>query len=174
MRRIAIAVMLAGFLFTTLSIRAAGIDLLIDAVGFLLIFNAARWLAKLGDRFTPCIPLCLGLLAVAALQLFLQGTALAVLGAVRAAGEAALYLLLWRGFASAPDMGGTPGRRAALAAVFGANALAAAAAGLLALTGPAAAMGIAQNILLATHLALYGLLLWAAVISGDRRAEPKN
>lgn len=98
MRKVSAGIILAGFVFVFFALPFAGIDLLIDAVGFLLIFNGVRPLARLNRAFRPCPALSLGLTAVAALQLFTAGWAALCLGLLRAAGQAALCLLLGHGF----------------------------------------------------------------------------
>ena len=100
MQKTAVGVMLAGFVLAFFSLYAFGLDLLIDAVGFLLVFNSARALAVWAAPFKPASAVALGLVAVAAAQLFfMSGVPAVVLGVLRGAGLAALYLLFSAGFA---------------------------------------------------------------------------
>lgn len=123
MRKTAVGIILAGFLFIFIRLSFMGIDLLIDAVGFLLLFNGARALQKIGraeaagllpvsganaagEAARPPATLGFGaaqicaiiLIIVSALQLFLLGVPGVVAGILRAAGETALLFFLLRGF----------------------------------------------------------------------------
>lgn len=98
MRKPAIALLLAGAVFTVFTVPFAGIDLFIDAVGFLLMFNALRALRLLEPGFGPGAFLCLVLVPVAALQLFLGGVAGAALWLLRGLAAGVLCLLMARGF----------------------------------------------------------------------------
>lgn len=178
MRRTALIIMTAGFLFLldTASITVAGIDLLLDPVGFLLIFNAVRPLKKYGDRFGPCIPLSLALVALSAVQLFLTaGLAAAVVAALRYAGQGALLLCLALGLAALPGVRRSRAKTIALWAVAAVNALACLAMAVLfpayllaAGTGYSLA-GWPAGALLAAQLALPALLLWLAFTQSDER-----
>lgn len=155
MRKTAILILLAGFVFTSFAVEAAGIDLLIDSVGFLLAFNGMRGLARAQPGFAPGGAVCLGLVAVSALQLFCSGAVLAALSVARALGEAALYLLLLRGFWRM--LGNkSPARRPAAAAL-GLNAAAAPSAALMKLLWPQAARA-ASGLLLGSHLLMLAAL----------------
>jgi hypothetical protein len=92
----AIGLMLAGFGFIFFTVTAGDLDILIDAVGFLLIFNGVLALRKTHKKlFGGACLLCLPLVAVACLQLFfIFGTAPLLLLGLRAVLEALLYLLL--------------------------------------------------------------------------------
>lgn len=99
MRKTAQGIMLAGFVFVFFALPFAGVDLLIDAVGFLLVWNGLAALQKLDKTFGAAPLVCLALVAVAAAQLFFEGAAAQVLRAVRVAGEVVLYWQMLKGFA---------------------------------------------------------------------------
>lgn len=162
MRKTAIAIMLVGFVFAFFSVRLAGVDLLIDAVGFLLVFNGVRPLQKSLPGFGQSSWCALALVLVSALQLFLGGFALLILGLLRSALEVALYLMLMGGFSRLLQAEGRgralPLWRAAallcaLAAVFSAL--------LLFVTLPALA---ATLVLALLHLPLLLALVWLALL----------
>lgn len=96
----AIGLMVAGFLFTFYSIPVAGVDILIDAVGYLLLFNAAGALKKLGERrhFKLAPALSFLLVLYSAVQMFLYGGTAVLAGVPRALLELLLFLSLGRGF----------------------------------------------------------------------------
>lgn len=171
MRKTATLLILVGLLFTTLTLPFSGIDLLLDPVGFLLIFNGARPLAKYGDRFGPCVPLSILLIAASAVQLFLTGTPLVVAGLLRALAEAALYLLLLRGYARLARRRKGNGMAAVLAAGFALAALATLAQAALGFIAWAPAPAFAWG-LLAARLAAPAALLWPAFTLDDTRPAP--
>lgn len=166
MRRTALAIMLAGFAFTFFSIPAAGIDLLIDAVGFLLVFNSLRPLKKLWPAFGPSPWVCLFLVAVSALQLFFTGEVSLVLTVLRAAGECLLFVFLARGLFAMARVTAHARLAPAVAACAALNAVGAAFSGLLPFMAVPAA--IAGAVLLACHVALLGALLALALASGHK------
>lgn len=131
MQRIALLVIFSGFCFAYLTIPFAGIDLLIDAVGFLVVFNGLRFLGKLYQpHFRGGKLASLVLVVVSALQLFLkEGLAAGTLAYVRAGMEVLLYFYLLLAFWAVLGQIGRPRLRGALAAVLG---LAIAATGLAA------------------------------------------
>lgn len=123
MRRTAVGILLAGFVFIFFIIPFMGIDLLIDAVGFLLLFNGARALQKIGRAeaegllpgtntgllppasfgFGAAQPLAIILVGLSAVQLFVGvSTGMAsgggIIGIARAVLEILLFLSLLRGF----------------------------------------------------------------------------
>lgn len=162
MRRTAIAIMLVGFVFVFFSVEFRGIDLLIDAVGFLAIFNAVRPFEKTMPGFGKSTWCAIALTVLAAGQLFFGGTVYLVLSLLRAAGEILLFLWLMRGFA---QMLVRDGRRQLAPLVYGAFALnvAASAFGAVLLFVPLA--GLAVTIVLAVvHLLLVALLLRLALL----------
>lgn len=79
----ALGLCLAGLVFAFGTLQVAGIDILVDAVGWLLVFNGLRPLEKPGGGIGPRAFLCLGLVGASATQLFSLG-----------AGPAWLFLLL--------------------------------------------------------------------------------
>lgn len=91
--------MLAGFVFVFFALPFAGVDLLIDAVGFLLVWNGLAALQKLDKAYGAAPVVCLMLVAVSAAQLFFRGTAGQALQAVRVVGELVLYWQMLKGFA---------------------------------------------------------------------------
>lgn len=109
----AVAILLAGFVFAFFQLPFAGIDLLLDPVGFLLVFNGANGLRKLagaeGRGFGPACGVALALVALTAVQLFAGGAVADVLPALRGGLEAALFYLLYRGFAALLEGSGRPG-----------------------------------------------------------------
>lgn len=95
MTAIIMGIMLVGFSFTFFALPFAGIDLLIDAVGYLLIFNAVRPLRKLYPAFKGSVSTSLLLVVVSSLELFFPW---GPLYAIRAMADAFLLLCLARGF----------------------------------------------------------------------------
>ncbi len=69
----AIVVLCAGLLFVFFSIQFMGIDLLIDAVGWVLIFNGIRILERPGGGIGPKAALCIVLAVAGGALLFLKG-----------------------------------------------------------------------------------------------------
>lgn len=162
MRKTALAIMLVGFVFVFFSIPLAGIDLLIDAVGFLLIFNGVRPLEKTLPGFGKASWCAILLTVLAAVQLFFGGTVYLVLSLLRAAGEVLLFLWMMRGFARMLQSE----NRARLAQLtYAAFALNIAASALVAVmlfvTLPTLAMAI---VLAAVHLLLLALLVRLALL----------
>lgn len=118
MRRIAAGILLAGFVFIFFRVPVLGIDILIDAVGFLLLFNGARALQKMEraeaalcapDLFTPpafafgaAQPIAIALVALSAAQLFAGavtglGSGGGIVGIARGVLEILLFACLLRG-----------------------------------------------------------------------------
>ncbi len=107
--KIATGLILAGLVFVFFTVPFMGIDLLMDPVGFVFIFNGARALARLAQAaagpgggktaFGPAWVLALVLLALSLPQIFVAGgPAATVLGIARIVLQAALCLLLAAGF----------------------------------------------------------------------------
>ncbi len=97
--RNAVIVMLAGFVFATFSLRVAGFDVLLDPVGWLLVFNGVRPIEKPGGGLGLRAILCLGLLALSAAQLFVAAEGVAiVLLLLRDVLEFLFFILLARPF----------------------------------------------------------------------------
>ncbi|MDL2254151.1 hypothetical protein LJC49_08835 [Ruminococcaceae bacterium OttesenSCG-928-I18] len=93
--RNAIGILLAGFVLALFTIELAGIDILLDAVGWLLVFNGVRPLERPEGGIGPRAALALGLVAVSALQLFFtEGMPAVVLAGARAGLEIVFFLLL--------------------------------------------------------------------------------
>ncbi len=95
MQKTALWVVFGGFCFVFLAVPVAGLDILIDAVGYLVVFNALRFLGKLypGRCFKVSAVLSLVLVAVCAPQLFIkEGSLVLWLAAARAGLEIGLYL----------------------------------------------------------------------------------
>ena len=156
MQKTAVGVTLAGFVLAFFSLYAFGLDLLIDAVGFLLVFNGARALAVWAAPFKPASAVALGLVAVAAAQLFfVAGVPALVLGALRGVGLAVLYLLFAGGFATLFEAG----RQKRLAAFAKAVFWLAAAGSLLALVWP-----LGGVVLTVTQSFVLILLLFACIL----------
>lgn len=165
MRKIPLGVLFAGYLFVLFAIPAFGIDLLIDAVGYLIIFNALRFLSKLYPKFAPAVPVSLVLTLAAAAHLVLQmyGTTLALFIWLLPLLDAVLLALLLRGFAHMFHREGPKPALVATLVVFPANILwplvhAAAAAGQ---NPPPAWPATAQLVL---HLLLAAALGWFAFL----------
>lgn len=167
MQKTAVGVMLAGFVLAFFSIEAFGMDLLIDAVGWLLVFNAARALAVWDKGFKPASWLALGLVGVSALQLFFMAGALAlVLGVLRVAGQAALFLLLAGGFARLFAAGGQKRLAPVARAVFWLGA-ACCAAMLLPASVPAGLSLAAAVLLTCSQIFMVFLLFFACILPGS-------
>ncbi|MDL2324229.1 hypothetical protein LJC61_03635 [Ruminococcaceae bacterium OttesenSCG-928-A16] len=119
MRRIAAAIVLVGFAFAFFTLPFAGVDILIDAVGFLLVWNGVRALQKKDAVYRFAAPCSLVLVAIAAAQVFLGGGVAAyavqsglagwVLQGLRLAAEGLLYWQLLAGFARLAKAGQRPG-----------------------------------------------------------------
>lgn len=89
---------LVGFAVVYFTIPFLGIDILIDAVGFLLVFNGLLAL-KRQQRLFLFAPQCSMVLVVAAAaQLFASGWLLMALGICRVIAECVLYWQMMRGF----------------------------------------------------------------------------
>ena len=97
MRKTSLMILLAGFVFIYFTLPFSGIDLLIDAVGFLLIRNGLRGLQKTGVTLGPAVSICLVLVAIAAGQLFVGGIFIVILAVLRAMAEASLLFFLMQG-----------------------------------------------------------------------------
>lgn len=89
MHRTAIGILLIGFVFIFFRLDFAGVDLLIDAVGFLLIFNGANALRRIegkdgnGKLFGCAVPLSVAMVATSAIQLFAGGTFATIVSVVQ-------------------------------------------------------------------------------------------
>lgn len=166
MQKTAVGVMLAGFVFTFFALPAAGIDLLIDAVGFLFIFNAARALRGSGAAFGHAAACSVVLVAVAALQLLAGNGLASVLGPVRAVGDAVLFVLLARGFGRLLAAGAQRRLAAPARAVFLFAAGAAVAGAALPALLPAAAV-FCGIVVLVSHIFILALLFFACILPGS-------
>ena len=191
MRRNAVGIMLAGFVFALFAVQVGGIDLLLDAVGWLLVFNGLRPMERPGGGVGPRAALCLALVAVSAAQLFLTaGTPELVAYVARMALEAAFFLLMMLFFYRM--LAGFSHRKTgiALGCAFALNALvslaqlgAALARNFVGLPGPeASAVGVIGGadgptaifvashwawgpvVALVAHVLLLAALLWVLVI----------
>lgn len=171
MRKTALLILLVGFIFVSFSVPFMGIDLLLDPVGWLLVWNALRAL-RLKDRVIGAsVPVALVLVPVSALQLFLAtGTLSLVLALLQAGLEAALFLLMLRGFDALLTQQGAKGDRLFAGIVLGLNVTSA----LVPLcplffTGPSVVM--AANLwLVAVRLLLLGLLLRLVFVLDETKA----
>lgn len=99
MYKVPVALILAGFLVVFLSLPLLGTDLLIDAVGFLLIFNGLLPLQKQTHLFALAPATSLALVIVASAQLFAGGWFAGLLAILRFILQTALYIQMLRGFA---------------------------------------------------------------------------
>lgn len=97
MQKTAFGILLVGFVFVCFQIQLFGIDLLIDAVGFSLIFNGIRPLRKTMGGFLYADLVCLALVLVTALQLFISGPFGVVLALVRSVLEIFVFAGLAQG-----------------------------------------------------------------------------
>lgn len=98
MRKTAAGLIAAGFVFAYFSLPLFGIDLLLDPVGYVLVFNGLRVFQKRGRAFGVAVFWCLGLVALSAAQLFVGGAAAGVLQPLRTAADLVLFLLMIGGF----------------------------------------------------------------------------
>lgn len=100
MRRTAVGILLAGFVFIFFQLEFAGVDLLIDAVGFLLIFNSAHALRKIegrdteGKLFGYPVPFAVALIVVSGVFLFAGGVFATILTVLRGVLEIGLFVSL--------------------------------------------------------------------------------
>lgn len=99
MRKIAAWLVFSGLIFAFFSLPFAGTDLLIDAVGFLLVWNGVRALQKKDAVYGFAAACSLVLVGVAVLQLFLTSMGGWVLAGLRLAAEGLLCWQLFAGFA---------------------------------------------------------------------------
>lgn len=155
----AIGLLLAGFGFTFFSVTVGDLDILIDAVGFLLVFNGVGALRKANKGlFGGTAPVCLLLVVVACLQLFLPfGAMRVILLEARAALEAILYLLLARSMGRALQ----ENQHVLSLVVRGAfllNAFGTLMWGALSFFSPLVALSFGDIFMLLFHLALIGVL----------------
>ena len=163
MQRTAVAIMLAGFIFTFFSLPFFGIDLFIDAVGFSLIFNAARALKSWQASFGKAAIAAMALVPLSALQLFFTAAPLALaLALLRAAGEAALFYFLAFGFYALLDASKRKAPALAMRFVFYLAAVLTVCGALLPLALPAAGWGLSIA-LTGCHILLSGSLLFACI-----------
>lgn len=96
MFKVPVALLIAGLCFTFFSLTMMGVDLLIDAVGFLFIFNGLLHLRRKWTGFWAG-PLCsILLVGISSLQLFLPAWTL--VGVLRLVLTSILYLVCARGF----------------------------------------------------------------------------
>lgn len=166
MRRVTAGLMAAGFVFVFFSIPVAGVDILIDAVGFLLVFNGLRPLAKLHPhfRFSPAVSLFL--VVVTAAQLFLPASLARTATIMRAAGETSLYILIANGYGRSFLAGGKPGQAAFSGGIFTLCAVATAAFVVSFLSGTFTAA--TNTILVICHILVLCVLLWLCLLPKNR------
>ncbi len=98
MRKIACLLAAFGFAFAFFTLRAFGIDLLIDAVGFVLAANAMRAFRRFWGGFPGAAALCFALAALAVAGIFVFGTAFSTVVVLRAVGECFLFGIMAAGF----------------------------------------------------------------------------
>lgn len=98
MRKTAILILLAGFVFVFYSLEFMGVDLLIDAVGWLMVWNGVRALHKRDGVFRLSVIFSLMLVPISALQLFFTGPVVFLLWALRYACELLFYFTMMQGF----------------------------------------------------------------------------
>lgn len=91
MQKIAVTIVAVGFVFVFYSLPAFGIDLLLDPVGFLLIWNGLRALRKRTSAFSIACVSSLLLIFVSSLQLFVSEITLFWVSSVRILGMLALF-----------------------------------------------------------------------------------
>lgn len=96
MRKASIILILGGFVFVLFSAPLLGLDLLIDAVGYLFIWNGLRMLQKESPFFRLAIFFALILTGVAAVHLFLPNNI--VLFFIWLICDLFLYVFMFRGF----------------------------------------------------------------------------
>lgn len=193
MRKVSIGLLLAGFVFLFVDIPFMGIDILLDAVGYIFIFNAARGLAALQPAFKPAIPCSIAMAlasafftiaaGVPALAPVAQAGGGALPSLVLSVGDILLLLFLARGFSRLAT--GSASRAAAIftTIAFAANILllgavlafagAALVAGLLgyALAVASTVGGLAVWLPHLVHLLLGAGLLWQLLLP-DAPAPP--
>ncbi len=161
MRKTAVLLIVFGLIFVFFRVEAFGIDLLMDAAGYILVFNGVRALHKAYGGFGISPVLCLVLVPVTAAQLFLSGVPLVVVSLVRVAPEMSLFCMMAAGFFKLAKAQG----RAALGGCTFALFLAAAAASLLAglaavpyFAGIGFFHGFTHGFSLTAHIALCAVL----------------
>lgn len=159
MRKTAIVLMCVGFVFIYFTVPVAGVDLLIDAVGYLLIFNGA-WAFRLTNiSFKIGALTALGLVPVAALQLFISGNAGSILELVRNILTFALLGFLMHAFAYELSQEGSSAAAIMCRGIFGLNMIAVTFFSfLLAPASPAAASWC----IIVCRIILLAFLLWTA------------
>ena len=165
----AAALMLTGFLFAQFSIHIAGLDILIDAVGWLLVFNGLRPLEKPEGGLGPRAGLCLALVAVAGAQIFALGGQAVVLQVMRALLEIGLFISMAQLFGWWLPVAGLPKGRVPFQVILGLNALVSALGGVLAVVQiPAGGTGwpllLVSGAVFLVRLALDAGLLWLLVV----------
>lgn len=124
MKKTAIMLMLVGLVFAFFTLPFSGIDLLIDAVGFLIVWNSLRALRLTSSAFATAAWLCLGLVGLSAAQLFSSGLAYTAVTNLRLLLEVPFFLLLLKGFLSLASAAGLAKFRLPLLAVFSLYAIA--------------------------------------------------
>lgn len=99
MRKTATLLVVAGFgfAFITVWLPSMGIDLLIDAVGYLLVWNGLRALQARDKVYGFAPYVALALVGITTAQLMVRGTMIPVLSLVRPLAEALLFWQLFWG-----------------------------------------------------------------------------
>lgn len=167
LRRTATGIILAGYIFAVFRVSFGGVDLLIDAVGYLLVFNGAKALRKRNGKFAGAPVMALGLVVVAAIQMFALGMMALVLAMLRCVADVLLYLFLQRGYVADLAGDGWHWESGLFRVAFGVNALAQAAqlGALAAGRWPLAAVNTAA---LCAHAVWMLALLRVLLLSDDR------
>lgn len=98
MRRIAAGITLTGFVFAFVTLPFQGVDLLLDPVGFLLVFNGQRAFGKGYGGFKLSQLGALLLMAFSAVQLFVAGGFFVLVSPLRRLVEGLLFLAMQREF----------------------------------------------------------------------------
>ena len=130
MRKTAVLLIVFGFAFVFFRIEAFGIDLLMDAAGYVLVFNGVRALGKVHGGFGISPALCIVLVLVTAVQIFLSGVPLVAVSLVRTAPEMCLFFMMAAGFYALAKADGRAWLGGILFALFAASAAASLLAGL--------------------------------------------
>ncbi len=162
---IALGMMCVGLGFAYFGLLFNGVDLLIDAVGYLLVFNALRALKKIQHRFAGGDVIA-GILTVVALaQLFVYGTMLFFVMLIRGILELVLYIVLFCGLASTlKAVVGEVGRRVYLA-IFLVCALGCGCLYFAALLWPVAKPAIIETLFTIFCVALVICLAWGIALT---------
>lgn len=118
MRRTAVSIIIAGLVFVYFNIPFAGTDILIDAVGWLVVWNAVRALQKIDKVYYFAPQAAFALIIVSAFEMFASGGMLRIAVISASILELVFWAMLVRGLYKLTLDSGTKLQHIILAAGF--------------------------------------------------------